>query len=263
MISIKKSSHEQLYSWNSRAEPHVKAGRFYTLVCNIKGLMCDFFMVGVFAALFPFRLSNTQPKVIKNQTPILLIHGYLHNSSGWFYMRRRLIKQGYRVYTINLGSPFNSIQQYAQKVDREAKRIAAETGTQKLNIVAHSMGGLVASCYATDYAAAGSVEKVITLLSPMEGTTLAYLAAAIKFGECASQMKRNSDFVQQQNLKNANCSTQFYHLSAVGDCIIRPNSSALANNPKAKTKQIFGLGHTSALCSARVFKCIDNAISAA
>jgi triacylglycerol esterase/lipase EstA (alpha/beta hydrolase family) len=264
MVSIRKPLFkEQLYTWNSHADPVIKRGKFYTLICNIKGLAGDLLMLGVLTATFPFTLSARQPKVLKEQTPILLIHGYLHNSSGWFYIRHQLVKQGYRVYTIDLGSPFNSIQQYAQKVDQKAKRIALETGTQKLNIVAHSMGGLVASCYATDYAPSGSVEKIVTLGSPMEGTKLASLAAAIRFGECARQMEHNSSFVMQQNQKNANSSTQFYHLSAVGDPIIRPNSSALANNPKAKIQQIFGLGHTSFFCSPQAVKYIHSAISAA
>lgn len=78
------------------------------------------------------------------------------------------------IYTIDLGSPFLSIEEYAEKVKEKAKQIAHETGHTKLALIGHSMGGLVSAYYAIHLAPEGSIRSVITLGSPMQGTKVAF-----------------------------------------------------------------------------------------
>lgn len=72
------------------------------------------------ATIFPFSQTKYDPKkgeVDGSQTPILLVHGYLHNSSGWGYFRYRLNQAGFKnVFTVDLGSPFLSIVEYGEKL---------------------------------------------------------------------------------------------------------------------------------------------------
>src|SRR5579863_8545591 len=81
--------------------------------------------------------------------PILLVHGYCNNSSVWTYMQRKL-QQGtnYRIYTIDLGFPFQSIHKYVEKVTQKILEICQETGHQEVILMGHSMGGLVSSMVA-------------------------------------------------------------------------------------------------------------------
>lgn len=224
-----------------------------------RALVGELFLLGRLAATYPFGLKPKQPKEVKHQRPILLIHGFLHNSSAWRYHRYRLVKEGFRVYYINLSS-FDSIQQSAQKVALKAKQIAEETGTEELDIIGHSRGGLVGSCYATDYAPKNTVKRVITLGSPMNGTKVASLATPMKFFRSVKQMSKQSEFTQQQNKKNEQSTTKFYHLAGLGDLIVHPNSSALGSNKKAEKQEFSGLGHTRFLFSSKVFHYISKVL---
>jgi len=60
----------------------------------------------------------------------------------------------------------NSIS--AEKLNKEIQKILQETGKTKVDIVAHSMGGLVASSYYSKYGS-GKVDKIITCGTPYEG----------------------------------------------------------------------------------------------
>lgn len=214
----------------------------------------EVFLLGRLAVTYPFGLRPKQPKFVKYTRPVLLIHGFLHNSAAWIYHRRRLLREGYRVYYINL-SHFDTIQQSAQKVAKLAEAIAKETGTDELDIIGHSRGGLVGACFATDYAE-NKVKKVITLGSPMNGTKVATWFARISFFKSVVQMSKQSEFTALQNKKNARSTTKFYHLAGLGD-LIAPYASAKGSNPKAEVYEFNGLGHLRFLFSLKVYRCIS------
>lgn len=66
-----------------------------------------------------------------------------------------------------------SAQQYLQPVIQQAKQ---ETGATKVDLVAHSMGGLVARAYIQGDNYAGDVDQLITLGTPHTGASGAYQA---------------------------------------------------------------------------------------
>jgi triacylglycerol lipase len=211
------------------------------------------------AVTYPVDLTRWDPKPQPaSQTPILLVHGYLHRSSGWIYIRKRLIDEGLGpVYTINLGSPSKSIEDYAQAVKEKAEQIAKDTGRSDLLLVGHSMGGLVSSYYAMNLAPPKSVKAIVTLGSPLEGTKM----AAIGIGRCARQMHHKSDpkndFIRKLGQDLVNSDIPCMHLSSKTDLIIRPTTSAqLLANKKAARREFSRLGHAAYLFSPGVVKTI-------
>ncbi|MCI5996718.1 MAG: alpha/beta fold hydrolase, partial [Parvimonas sp.] len=59
----------------------------------------------------------------------------------------------------------------AEKLNEEIKKILKQTGKESVDIVAHSMGGLVASSYYSKYGSE-KVDKIITCGTPYEGAPL-------------------------------------------------------------------------------------------
>ena len=57
----------------------------------------------------------------------------------------------------------------AVSLDKCIENILEETGAEKVNLVCHSMGGLVASKYYVEYGSKGQVEDIITCGTPYEG----------------------------------------------------------------------------------------------
>jgi len=182
--------------------------------------------------------------------PILLIHGYLHNGSAWLFQRKALQRAGFRsIYTLNLGSPLHSIEEYSEVIRKKVLQITKEAGRSDLILIGHSMGGLVSSYYATQIAPEGTVTHVITLGTPLDGTRL----ASIGIGECAHQMRYRCPFTDWLQGEIAHHpQIPFLHLGSRSDLIIWPQQSAIFCHENASIKTYPYLGHISFLYSSRV-----------
>lgn len=221
----------------------------------VQSLVCGIVSAVALAVLFPFNLEKRNPtkeQCNPDQTPILMIHGFLGSSNNWLYHRHRMQKAGLdNLFTVNLGNPFHSIDTYAQRVHQMVLEIKEKTGRNDLQIVCHSMGGLVARHYNEKYAEQDGVtiKDIVTLGTPLAGTRVAWLTMGMS--KAGRQMFPNSDFVQRQReaaLKNE--TTHHYHIASKCDYVIRPLVSAtLGDAPNTKVDWLDGTGHISYLFS--------------
>lgn len=194
------------------------------------------------------RLMPLSSKTEGRKRPILLVHGYMNHSSVWVLQKKRLEALGFGpVYSINLGHPFRSIASYAEKVQAKCEAIAKETGRRDLVLIGHSMGGLVASYYATRLAPPKTVTDVITIASPLAGTPVAHLG----IGPNAKEMRPNSPFVKELQAAIAqNRQIRFHHIATKSDQLVIPGASAaLTDNQHFVFEDV---GHASLLYSRRV-----------
>lgn len=134
------------------------------------------------------------------RTPVLLVHGILgQRHIYWNLFRRRLIADGYRVHEIIL--PY-----YMLGDIRIAARILADKieatmvgdGVDKVDLVCHSAGGLVARYYLTYLKGASHVNHLITLGTPHHGTYFSY-ALGFPFMGILRQTRPGSNFLHEIN----------------------------------------------------------------
>lgn len=207
----------------------------------------------LFAVRTPVDLPYYDPKpkeINRGGTPILLVHGYLQTSASWLYFRHCFSKARIGpVYTINLGSPFHSIEEYAEKVRKKANQIAYETNRRDLVLIGHSMGGLVSAYYATHLAPDETVVSVITIGSPLHGTKIAQLG----FGHAAKQMHYQSPFTMNLRQKMMESQVPFLHIGSQTDLIIQPTYSAFVHSPHSNSYEFKVHGHFYYLYSNAVF----------
>ena len=219
-------------------------------------------MVGEIASLIaalisypvPATLFDPRPGMAETR-PILLVHGYLHNSSAWYLFRQRLTKAGHGpIYTINLGSPLHGIEHYAHVLKKKADKIAQETGRQDLTLIGHSMGGIVSCYYAACLAPPDTVKQVFTLGSPLQGTTVADYG----YGECTKQMEYTEPptafIAELLNGISNTYSVQFCHIGSITDRVVLPPDSAFPpfHKPHIQTYSLEDVGHLSLLYSKEV-----------
>jgi pimeloyl-ACP methyl ester carboxylesterase len=221
---------------------------------GIKELL-SFITVVVTLPLGVLNWDLSTPKTFPSYTeitdrPVLLVHGYLHNGAAWLYHRKALQKAGFRsIYTLNLGSPLHSIEEYSEVVRKKVMQIESETGRSDLILIGHSMGGLVCSYYATQIAAEGTVTHLITLGSPLDGTR----TASLGFGECAHQMLYKSPFTERLQGEIINRpQIRWLHVASRADLIIWPQQSAIMYHDNAEVKIHLYLGHNHYLYSTEV-----------
>jgi len=117
------------------------------------------------------------PKHPLNRYPIVLHHGFMGFekilSLGYFHkVPRELFKARYAVCVTQV-SPAQSIVFRARQLARQTDRILKKTGAMKVNIVAHSMGGLDARYMISSLKYYGRVASLSTISTPHRGSELA------------------------------------------------------------------------------------------
>jgi pimeloyl-ACP methyl ester carboxylesterase len=117
--------------------------------------------------------------------PVLLLHGYGCNSGYWTHLAPLLDARRISYATVDLEPITGDIDDYVPQVARAADRLRAAAGADRLTVVAHSMGGLVARAWLRRHGSE-HVARVITLGTPHHGTCL----ASFGVGRNAAQMRR-------------------------------------------------------------------------
>ncbi|MGA7311689.1 MAG: alpha/beta fold hydrolase, partial [Pseudolabrys sp.] len=107
--------------------------------------------LAVFVLIQPFERwwmgSDAVGRVHDRRPALLLVHGYACNRGQWWWLRRRLRAQGFAVTTINLEPPLADIDYFAGQLHARIEALVAETGVDRVALVAHSMGGLASRAY--------------------------------------------------------------------------------------------------------------------
>jgi len=113
--------------------------------------------------------------------PVLLLHGFFSTRRTLDVLERRLRRDGYGVFTLDLGGwrrAYNTrgIDDLADYVRAKLERIyARHPGMGPLTIVGHSKGGLVAAYYVKKLGGWRRTRAVVTLGAPFHGTARAWL----------------------------------------------------------------------------------------
>lgn len=191
--------------------------------------------------------------------PVLLIHGFICNGAYWWPLVRLLRRQGIKnVHTLNLEPAFGPIEAYVEQVARRVEQILQRSGADRIVLVAHSMGGLVALAYLYSGAtAAQKVAKIVTLATPHHGTVLGGFSPTRN----ARQMRPGSDFLANLNrfeLAEAPC--PITAIFSYDDNIIVPQESSRLGN--AKNIPVAGVGHVAMSFSVTVQRLVREEISA-
>lgn len=119
--------------------------------------------------------------------PVLLLHGFFTSRRTFDLLERRLRRDGYGVFTLDLGGlgrtlSTRGIDDLADYVRAKLERIYArnpELGP--LTIVGHSKGGLIAAYYVKKLGGWRRTRAVVTLGTPHNGTSVAYLGLPVGF----------------------------------------------------------------------------------
>jgi triacylglycerol lipase len=197
--------------------------------------------------------------------PVLLVHGYGCNSGYWHFMSRALSRAGISHYGIDLEPMLASIDQFVPALHARIEEICRQTGQQRIVIVAHSMGGLVARAYLRDHGAR-RVLRVITLGTPHRGTGLARFGAgenvremlwtgSAENGRCSQWL---DNLVQREDLA---LRPLFFSIFSHQDNIVSPQLSS--HLPGACNIEFNGIGHVALGLHPRVQKEVIAAIIAA
>lgn len=115
-------------------------------------------------------------RVCATKYPILLVHGVFFRDfkylNYWGRIPKELEKNGARIYYGNHNSA-SSVAESAKQLKARILEITKESGCEKVNIIAHSKGGLDVRYMLSDGEAAERVASLTTINTPHRGCRFA------------------------------------------------------------------------------------------
>ena len=195
------------------------------------------------AALYPLglaeaALSTGRPRGDEtHDTPVLLVHGYGHNRSGWFLLERTLRRAGFSsVHTMNyVAFGKEGVPELAARLADRVQEIRRVTGAAKVHVVGHSMGGVLLRWYVQELGGGRYVDTAVTIASPHEGT----VAALVGVGAGARDLRPSSRVMRRLAASAERAAgVRWIAFYSNIDVLVQPAPSAMLRHPAFKATNI-------------------------
>jgi triacylglycerol lipase len=201
--------------------------------------------------LSPLRRGLVVGDVEAAGTPILLVHGMVDNKSVFALLRRGLRRRGFGTVTTVNYSPFTSdVRRAAGLLGGQVEAVCSVTGYERIHVVAHSMGGLIARYYVQRLGGDARVHTLVTMGTPHGGSQVARWMP----GALARQLRPDSDVLAELDAPAAGCRTRFVAFWSDQDQMILPprNGQITHRDLSVRNVHVRGVGHMSLAIDGRV-----------
>ncbi|MFG2135479.1 esterase/lipase family protein [Streptomyces sp. NPDC048650] len=198
----------------------------------------------------------------RTHPPVVLLHGFVDNRSVFVLLRRTLHRHGWRHLEALNHSPLTcDLRKAAELLGRHVEGVCARTGHRRVDIVGHSLGGLIARYYVQRLGGDARVRTVITLGTPHSGTRVAPLMSAHPL---VRQLRPDSPVIAELALPAPNCRTRFVAFWSDADQIMVPARTARIDHPDliAYNVHVAGVGHLALPVNGTVAAGIREALTA-
>ncbi|WP_406383370.1 esterase/lipase family protein [Streptomyces sp. NBC_01618] len=187
--------------------------------------------------------TSALPAEGNERPPVVLLHGFIDNRSVFVLLRRTLARHGRRhLESLNYSPLTCDIRTAAELLGRHVEEICARTGHHEVDIVGHSLGGLIARYYVQRLGGDQRVRTLVTLGTPHGGTAVAPLASAHPI---VRQMRTGSAPIEELRRPAPGCRTRFVSFWSELDRVIVPAEAACIDHPDldALNVRVSGIGH--------------------
>jgi triacylglycerol lipase len=231
----------------------------------VAGGLTELVWVGAHALLYPlgarteqlrpdarFRPGTQAPAVralfaqdpLAARIPVVLVHGLVDNRSVFTVMRRSLRRRGFaQVCTWNYSPLLRDVESAAAALDAHIERICQETGHDRVHVVGHSLGGLVARYLVQRLDGDRRVESLVTLGTPHGGTRWAQVLPT----PLVRQLRPGSPLLQELAEPAPGCRTRITAVYSDLDPVLVPSRVGRCDHPDLQARNVLvrGVGHMS------------------
>ena len=179
------------------------------------------------------------------ETPILLVHGLIDNHVIFTVMGRALRRRGFQTLAnYDYGVLTHNIPQAAVRLGEAIQKLSASTGYERIHVIGHSLGGLIARYYVQRLGGDSHVHTLVTLGTPHRGTHLAWAAPLLPL---ARQITPSSPVIRELAQPAVGCRTRFIAFHSDFDHLIVPSRNARLDHPDLNVRNIavHRIGHLS------------------
>jgi pimeloyl-ACP methyl ester carboxylesterase len=182
------------------------------------------------------------------RVPVVFVHGYMQNRVGFLGLARALAGRGLGpLYGFNYPW-FASLGANAARLERFVAEVCAETESPKVDLVCHSMGGLVAMEMMRDEAKQEHlrVRKCVTIATPHRGVVW----RGPIFGIGAANLRRGSKLLEAHAGHTLTVPTLSVY--STHDNVVHPKETASLLHRGGRDIEVEGLAHLAILFSPQV-----------
>ncbi|MFE5299766.1 lipase family alpha/beta hydrolase [Streptomyces sp. NPDC056632] len=199
--------------------------------------------------------------------PVVLLHGFVDNRSVFVLLRRALARHGRdRVESVNYSPLTCDLRTAAELLGRHVEEVLARTGHREVDLVGHSLGGLIARYYVQRLGGDARVRTLVMLGTPHSGTTFVPLADAHPL---VRQMRPGSEVLRELAGPAVGCRTRFVSFWSDLDQVMIPVETARLDHPDlvAHNVRVSGVGHLALpvhpTVAAGILEALDDGVPAA
>lgn len=175
--------------------------------------------------------------------PVVLLHGFIDNRSVFVLLRRSLAQHGrQQIESLNYSPLTCDIRVAAELLGRHIEGICERTGSRQVDVVGHSLGGLIARYYVQRLGGDARVRTLVTLGTPHSGTRVVPLANAHPI---VRQMRPGSELLEELSGPAPGCRTHFVSFWSDLDHLMDPLETACIDHADlvAENVRVSGIGH--------------------
>jgi len=205
--------------------------------------------------LLPFGWLPPREKPVDNTTPVLLLHGLFHNRAVWCWTCFRLRRCGFtNLHTINL-PPWKDIEWLTEQVANRVDVMRQQRGNQRVILVGHSMGAVIARNYLQIRGGARKVSHCIQLGAPNAGSKMVPFAVT----SLALNLLPGSPFLTNLAAAPYPEGVRVVSIYSRHDNLVLPFESARLDG--RENMELSGIGHNALLYHPRAFRALLNALT--
>jgi triacylglycerol esterase/lipase EstA (alpha/beta hydrolase family) len=178
------------------------------------------------------------------RVPVVLVHGLIDNHSVFAVMRRSLRRRGFTsVCSWNYSPLLADVARGAADLGEHLDRICEQTGHDRVHVVGHSLGGLLARYHVQRQGGDRHVESLVTLGTPHQGSLLAHLLPT----PLVRQLRPGSAVLQELAEPAPGVRTPVTAVYSNLDQVVVPTSAGRCDHPDLQARNVLvrGVGHMS------------------
>jgi triacylglycerol lipase len=225
----------------------------------------------------PDAVPDAEPRAIrarpsdqtrKTGAPILLLQGFASSGRVMLPLERRLRRDlsrpTLRVANLPVGPlHIQDIRKSARALNEALDGIAREHEADFIDVVGHSMGGLIAAYLLKRLDCGRRIRRVVTLGTPHLGAPAA-LAGVLAFGLVSRaiwQMVPRSSFLEDLYHRPVPQNSELLSIAARGDALVPASRSQLPAQPRQANVTTAATSHIELLLSSNVSNLVANALT--
>jgi pimeloyl-ACP methyl ester carboxylesterase len=169
-------------------------------------------------------------------SPVLLLHGLFDNRAVFTLLRHNLHIHGWdHLHGLNYNPLTLDVPRAAALLGRHVEHTRRVYGGERLAIVGHSLGGLIARYYVQLLGGSAHVHTLVTLGTPHQGTVVAH---ALRPLPIVRQMLPDSEVMAALAAPAPGCRTRFLCFWGDLDPLIVPHGNARLAHPDLTTENV-------------------------